>query len=174
MTEVASGSRRQTMPMNQKRRKPRRQSGAAVLHENKGSVVQRSRLERTDSDKVIRRNSMARKMSLHNNAIKLPQDFLQGLKTLDEEISRMSLTGSVRGSIRGSLRGSMNAQVQAAQTEAEKAENNPDSPHGKVFTDAQLAEMSKEALTMSDSDGSDDDDESVVLELEDPLEMEPL
>jgi hypothetical protein len=155
MPEVAT--RRQTVPLNEKRRKPRRQSGMAVQFANKESVVQRSRLERTDSDKVIRRKSMERKMS-NRNSLKLPQDFLDGLKRMDESLRRRSLAGSVRG-----LR-----PHELEQLGMEDISEN--SANGGTYTEEQIREMSKQALEMSDSDSEG----SVELDLEVPLQLEDI
>ncbi|CAB9529354.1 expressed unknown protein [Seminavis robusta] len=145
-------TRRQTVPIKQeKRRKPRRQSGHAVAFENKETVVQRSRLERTDSDKVIRRNSMERKMSVRNS-MKLPQDFLKGLTGLDDSLNRMSMSGSCRG---------------LNDSKGEVTSENANT-HGPSFSKKQLEEMSKQALQFSDSDTEDE----VELDLEDAIVLE--
>ena len=154
MTSEVAAPRRQSV-LNQKRRKPRRQSGVAVAFENKESVVQRSRLERTDSDKVIRRKSMERKMSVRTS-IKLPQDFLDGLKGLDDSLTRMSLTGSVRGISDHQRR--LSAITDAGEEPADDNNN-----HGASFTQGQIADMSKQALEMSDSDSEQE------VDLEEPL-----
>lgn len=142
-------SRRQTVPVQQeKRRKPRRQSGHAVAFESKEAVVQRSRLERTDSDKVIRRNSMERKMSVRNS-IRLPQDFLDGLKGLDDSYTRMSTS---RGNV----------------LHDSKEEVSGENPAHRSFTDQQIMEMSKQALEFSDSDTESE----AELDLDDPIILE--
>jgi hypothetical protein len=124
----------------EKRRKPRRQSGHAVAFESKEAVVQRSRMERTDSDKVIRRNS-----------IRLSQDFLLGLKGLDDSFTRNSMTMS-----RGSL------------LHDSKERLSIETPTHTAFTDQQIAEMSKQALEFSDSDTEDE----AELNLDDPIVLE--
>lgn len=148
-----SERRRQTVPIvanHKKRRKPRRQSGQAVAFENKESVVQKSRLERTDSDKVIRRNSMERKLSVRNS-IKLPEDFLKGMKGLDDSFTRMSLSASVRG---------LGGYPDSARPDP----NDSYSSHGPEFTEEQLHEMSRQALALSDSESE------VTVDLDDPIE----
>ena len=147
-------SRRQTIPDQQeKRRKPRRQSGHAVAFESKEAVVQRSRLERTDSDKVIRRNSMERKMSVRNS-IRLPQDFLKGLKGLDDSLNRLSMS---RTSI-----------TRGAGLDDSKEEISAETPTHRAFTDEQIAEMSRHALEFSDSDTENE----AELNLDDPIVLE--
>ena len=151
MTSKVSAQRRQTFPAtSEKRRKPRRQSGEAVALENKESVVQKSRMERTDSDKVIRRNSMERKLSVRNS-LRLPVEFLQGLKGLDDSLTR---SPSVRGLGGGSLHDSQTSHTSAS------------SLHGPEFTEEQLLEMSKQALQFSE----DDDDASVISEVMEEFE----
>jgi hypothetical protein len=148
-------SRRQTVPVQQeKRRKPRRQSGHAVAFESKEAVVERSRLERTDSDKVIRRNSMERKMSLRNS-IRLPQDFLNGIKGLDDSFTSMSMAQVMR-------RGSALHFLHDSSKES-LSDENPTSH--RAFTDQQITEMSKQALEFSDSDTEDE----AELDLDDPI-----
>ena len=122
--------------------------------ENKETVVQRTRVERTDSDKVIRRNSMERKMSVRNS-IKLPQDFLNGLKGLDTSLTRMSLAGSVRGlsDSQTSFQGSLGSNP----------DTNP-SAHGPTFTPEEIEQMSKQALEFSDSDSE------VSMDMEEPIQ----
>jgi len=180
-TSTTSSQRRATVPMaTPKRSKPRRQSGAAVEGESRESIVEKTRLERSDSDRVIRRNSMERKMSVRNS-LHLPKDFLQGLKGLDASLTRMSLAGSVRGlgltnSQRELLRTSF---IRPTDGQGHSKDNHEDSNnsstsftqyssnhlHGPAFTEEQLAEMSNQALMLSDNEDSGS-------ELEVPMEGE--
>jgi len=163
--QTGAANRRQTIPIQQKRRKPRRQSGAAVATENKETIVHKARLERTDSDKVIRRNSMERKMSVRNS-IRLPEDFLKGLKGLDDSVTRMSLSQSIRGiSARNLLHGG--GATGGGSTEGDhSSRRGSDSEHGPVFTEQEIAKMSQEALEFSDSDA-----EEASLGLDEPIIM---
>lgn len=154
MTSEVAAPRRQSV-LAQKRRKPRRQSGVAVASESRESVVQKTRVQRTDSDKVIRRKSMERKMSVRNS-IKLPQDFLDGLKGLDDSVTRMSLTGSVRGLSEHARR--LSAITDAGEEGPEGNADHTESGPGFTESQSQLGEMS----------GSDSE-ESVVMDLEEPL-----
>lgn len=166
MTEasVHLTQRRQTLPVAQKRRKPRRQSGLAVAFENRESVVQKARVERTDSDKVIRRNSMARKLSVRNS-MTLPADFLEGLKGLDESLTRMSLVAAA--TTRGGKRPSLAEALAKASGSAEDDKNTHASAttHGPEFSEAQLRNMSEQALQISDDDEEESEEESVVSEV---------
>lgn len=167
MTEasVLLTQRRQTLPVAQKRRKPRRQSGLAVAFENRESVVQKARFERTDSDKVIRRNSMARKLSVRNS-MTLPADFLEGLKGLDESLTRMSLVAAA--TTRGGKRPSLAEALAKASGSAEDTSNNTHAcapTHGPEFSEAQLRSMSEQALQISDDDDEESEEESVVSEV---------
>ena len=160
-----NNNRRQTLPVVQKRRKPRRQSGQAVAFENRESVVQKARVERTDSDKVIRRNSMARKLSVRNS-MKLPADFLESLKGLDSSLTRMSLVAATaRGGHRPSLAEALaNASGSAEDdTHINSSNTSATSLHGPEFSEAQLQQMSEQALQSSDDEESEE--ESVVSEV---------
>lgn len=143
----SDGSRSSIVNENGKRRKPRRQSGAAVAFEDKGKVAQLTRLERSDSDKVIRRNSMERKMSVRNS-IRLPEDFLKGLKGLDD-----SLFGNDSGG------GMDNSSGRNEMNDSQKSQH-------REFTEVEIVEMSNAAL-LSDSGselsvGLDEDIDEVI------------
>lgn len=171
----------------EKRRKPRRQSGQAVAHESKETIVLKSRLQRTDSDKVIRRKSMER------NSIRV--EFLQGLKGLGDgdgnnSLTRMSLASAVRGSVgrgynnnssfnsnnesRGELLATM-ANLNASHNTSGSSSSSLQQ-HGPEFTEQQMMDMSNQALLqlqLSDSESecseAMDEEEEVEEEKDDHL-----
>ena len=171
-------SRRQTLPAVHKRRKPRRQSGLAVAFENRESVVQKSRLERTDSDKVIRRNSMARKLSLHNTSMMeglMPEEYLNQLKDLDASLTRMSLVAVARRNSTAAATAATTTTT-TTTTPGNSSRNRPTLAvsslvHGPEFTETQLQDMSEQALLYEDSEESivseimEDDDEETMEDL---------
>ena len=125
-----------------KRRKPRRQSGAAVAYNSKDVVVQSTRLERSDSDRVIRRASMERKMS-QRHSVRLPEDFLKSLSGLDDSF----LNDSAQ-----SMDNSTSTSRHGMDESSRRRRDEPHPPMHSEIIEAEILKKSKEALELSDSE----------------------